>query len=259
MAGKRRPTPKKRSTAGDAPDDVRVKRPRLQRTEPIRSWSALFGAGRSGQSPPGAGSAGAQSKATDPISRGVEMGYRVIDDYVRQGAAVAGSFVNGGQKPGAGPDLSQMADRMMRYATDFSSAWLEAMSMMASTINPGASEGRAPASSGADRNTGAPNSAGSRNGDLRVSIDVRSDRPAEVFVNLEGSSSGETLEVEPMRARSGKAVLRDVAVELPTEPGGTVRIKVHVPAGCKAERYTGAIIEAKSKRPRGRLTVVLAP
>jgi hypothetical protein len=252
MAAKRKRPPAQPSSPAEAPRDARVKRPRLPRTEPIRSWSTLFGAGREAAS---AGApAGAQPKAADPIGRGVEMGYRVIDEYVRQGAAVASTFMNAGSRVAPGADLSQLAERMIRYATDFSSVWLEAMTMMASGFSSVAPNG----ASAGERGARSEASAGSTWGaDLRLSLDLRSERPAEVSVSLEGSVPGELLEVEPLRARSGKAVLSNVSIELPGELGGTIRVKVHVPSGSKQERYTGAIVDTKSRKPRGRLTVVL--
>jgi hypothetical protein len=258
MAAKRKRPPTQPSSPEEAPRDARVKRPRLPRTEPIRSWSTLFGAGREGNN--AGASAGAQPKAADPIGRGVEMGYRVIDEYVRQGAAVASNFMNAGSRVAPGADLSQLADRMIRYATDFSSAWLEAMTMMASSFSSAAPNGATAGAASAVRSARPESTAGSSWGaDLRLSLDLRSEHPTQVSVNLEGSVPGEFLEVEPMRARTGKAVLQDVAIELPGEPGGTIRVKVHVPPGSKKNRYTGAIIETKSRKPRGRLTVILGP
>jgi len=257
MAAKRKRPPIQPSSPEEPARDARVKRPRLPRTEPIRSWSTLFGAGREGT---GANAHANTQPRADPIGRGVEMGYRVIDEYVRQGAAVASTFMNAGSRVAPGADLSQLADRMIRYATDFSSAWLEAMTMMASGFSAASPNGTATTASGAARGARPESNAGSTWGaELRVSLDLRSERPAEVSVSLEGSVPGEILEVEPMQAHSGKAVLRHVGIELPSEPGGTIRVKVHVPPGSKQDRYTGAIIETKSRKPRGRLTVILGP
>jgi len=258
MAAKRKRAPTQPSSPEGATRDVRVKRPRLPRTEPIRSWSTLFGAGRDSAS--AGASAGAQPKAADPIGRGVEMGYRVIDEYVRQGAAVASTFMNAGSKVAPGADFSQLAERMIRYATDFSAAWLEAMTMMASGFSAVAPNGAGAAASSVARGARQETNGGSTwAADLRVSLELRSEHPAEVSVSLEGSAPGEFLEVEPMQASSGKAVLRDVTIELPGEPGGMIRVRVHVPPGSKRERYTGAIVETKSRKPRGRLTVILGP
>ena len=70
-------------------DDDRVKRPRLDRRSPLRSWATLFGApsseGRGDDEPERRGG------VDDVVSRSVELGYRVIDDWMRQGQRSAPS------------------------------------------------------------------------------------------------------------------------------------------------------------------------
>src|SRR6478609_7917662 len=61
---------------------ARPERPELPRAEPIRSWAGLFGPG---------GRSGSARSAVDSVQRGVEVGYRVIDEYMKQGASMAGS------------------------------------------------------------------------------------------------------------------------------------------------------------------------
>jgi hypothetical protein len=224
----------------------------LPRTEPIRSWSTLFGSARD-PSQTSEAKAGAP-RASDPISRGVEMGYRVIDEYVRQGAAVASSFSGNSAKGAAGADLSQLAERMLRYASDFSAAWLEAMTMMAASV--GSATGN---SAKVNDVTNDSNSSRAWPAELRVSVELRSKHPAEISLSLEGSAPGEQLELEPLRVQAGKTTIEDVVVELPTEATGAIRVKVNVPTQCKRGRYTGAILEAQSGKPRGRLTVIVGP
>src|SRR5437879_12006363 len=74
----------------------RIKRPPLERTKPVRNASTLFspagprradGAGQRGPEPP------QQDRAADDVvSRSVDQGYRVIDDYIRQGQKAAQRF-----------------------------------------------------------------------------------------------------------------------------------------------------------------------
>src|SRR5260370_18518775 len=109
----------------------RRKKPDLPRTEPIRSWSTLFGNGQTS-----APFAGGSDVCADSVKRGVELGYRVIDDYIKQGTAVANSFANPGraQVPSA-QDLPRMTERMMQYGSDFASIWFDAMAVMMSNFN----------------------------------------------------------------------------------------------------------------------------
>jgi hypothetical protein len=188
------------------------------------------------------------------------MGYRVIDEYVRQGAAVASSFASAGTKDVAAADLPRLADRMLKYATDFSAAWLEAMTMMAATVGSVTANGATdPNTRTARSSSPETNAAHAWPAELRMSLELRSKHPAEVLLSLDGSAPGELLKVEPLRAHSGKAKIEDVVVELPTDASGAVRVKVNVPTQCKRGRYTGAILEAKASKPRGRLTVIVEP
>src|SRR3954470_18479632 len=135
----------------------RIKRPPLPRTEPIRSWSTLFGAPSASATsappfgipglpnipgiagPPGMN--GAAGVGPEAVRRGVEMGYRVVDEYMKQGASVANAFSNPNRSrsassaSGAEPDLSKMTERMMQYASDFTSLWYDAMGMMMGTMS----------------------------------------------------------------------------------------------------------------------------
>src|SRR5205823_14082767 len=68
----------------------RIKRPKLERTEPIRSWSALLGVPGAGG---GDGRAPGSASLEGVVSRSVELGYRVVEDYLRQGQRVAAGIV----------------------------------------------------------------------------------------------------------------------------------------------------------------------
>lgn len=247
--------PRQRPAASAKKSRARAKKPPLPRTEPLRSWSTLFGANGSGA--PGAtpeaspfGLGGAAGVATDSVRRGVELGYRVLDDYMRQGASAAGAFA----KPTrvgipSTADLPKMTERMLQYTSDFTSLWFDAMRIMS-----GHDGGRPVAGGG----TGGPASEGSSTADQRsrLVLEVRSDRPAEIIVTLDGPVTG-TLAVEPLRASSGKKTIADVAVRPSAEPEGPLRVRVHVPPKLPPGRYTGLVVDAESRKPKGRLTVTL--
>src|ERR1700691_5129885 len=78
-------------------------KPALDRYEPNRMFAGVFG-----PSVNGIGSAGGQAPARqaspgDPVSRGVDVGYRVIDEYMRQGQAFAKTIWPAGASGAAGP------------------------------------------------------------------------------------------------------------------------------------------------------------
>lgn len=112
-------------------DERRIRRPKLPRTAARRSLAVLFvPPAASGAGVPGTnGSASASTPWNDVIARSVELGYRVIDDYVRQGEQIARTF--GSQAPAAPAmapsfvDPQDFARRMSQYAMDVTALWLQ--------------------------------------------------------------------------------------------------------------------------------------
>jgi len=164
-------------------DSDRIRRPSMTRVKPDRAWQGVFGApspshaqpqpNADAASPPAdpattnAGSAaeGARTGANgvqlgeplggdaekhgsgleDAISRSVEIGYRVIDDYLRQGRDVARTLRDGNATPQSlVRDTGDLTTRMMRYASDFVGTWLELFEMAAANGGANATNAGAP-------------------------------------------------------------------------------------------------------------------
>lgn len=257
----------------------RVKRPSLPRSQPIRSWSTLFGApseaGPAAAPPfgipglpniPGIpgfpGMNGAAGVGPEAVRRGVEMGYRVVDEYMKQGASVANAFSNPsrprsatGAAPGSEPDLSKMTERMMQYASDFTSLWYDAMGIMMGTM----SQQARPDASTRPSAEGSPASERSSAvlGHSRIILNVKSALEAEVIVALDEPAYSGSLTVEELKPRTGKSAIVGARVEPASEAQGPLKVHVHVAANVPPGRYTGAILDAVSGKPKGRLTVTL--
>ena len=69
----------------------RAKRPKLERDRPNRSWSTLFGAASAKDQASPANGPGAANRPQDrdTLSDSVKLGYRVIEDYLKQSQKVA--------------------------------------------------------------------------------------------------------------------------------------------------------------------------
>jgi hypothetical protein len=107
----------------------RKKRPELERSEPIRNWSGMFGepgrSGARGQAAPPP-ERGAQH-AAEPIARGVDLGYRVIEQYLQQGQAFARGVspaARGGGGFGA-VDPQRLTEQLARTTFDLAATWLD--------------------------------------------------------------------------------------------------------------------------------------
>jgi hypothetical protein len=248
--------PRKRTPAkspASPPRPERPQRPELPRTEPIRSWSTLFGAA--------AGPAAARG-GVNSVQRGVELGYRVIDEYIKQGASMASSFTAPATaRAPAGADLSQMTERMVKYASDFTSLWFDAMGrMMAETGVNGATNGAAPPRP-------APSSAAARGGaretatptGTQLVLHVRSRASVEVLLTLDQPAQvGENWTVEGLRRAGKDPVISQVSIDATQAAGTPLRVSVEVPDATPPGRYTGAVVEQASGQPRGRITVVVS-
>ena len=235
----------------------RLKRPSLPRSEPIRSWSTLFEPGANGARRGQAQGSDAQGVA-DPVRRGVELGYRVIDEYMKQGAAAANAFANPRMGALSGEDLPKMTERMMQYASDFTSLWFDAMGIMMGNMNAGAIPRPANAPAAAESAAKAPK-ADQRHptpqGRQRLLVEVNASKPVRVIVALD-EPLGSPLKVEPLRAQSGKGAITHASVEVPADPSGPLKVTVLVPARIRPDRYTGAVLA--NGTPRGRLTVIVS-
>jgi hypothetical protein len=277
-------------------DGERVKRPRPTRTQPIRNFATLFGPGApgartgfpfggpipGGPPPAGPGETGrAAPPAGDPISRGVDLGYRVIDAYMREGQKAAQrmwSPYTGSAAPGA--DVQQRLTAMFRQTADLASMWFDLSqafglpgvgggqvpgSVVAGPFSSGRQPGPAPDAARAPEPGPAPGPGPAPEPDrgpergiveehpATLTVELHSPQPAEVSIDLRPRSAGIPLRVHD---------LRDVDPDKPRLRGATVvatpdgvRIHVQVPADQPPGVYSGVILDERTSLPRGVLTV----
>ena len=222
----------------------RIRRPPLDRTEPIRAWSALFGSGPGGS-------------LTDVVSRSVELGYRVIDEYIRQGQRVAERFNDRSYGPETVTgDIQELGARMAQYASDFFGLWLDFMQvvMLGGTLRETSA-----AEDGARARPAAPGNGAARRtpeapAPTRVRIEIVSLRPAEVSLDLRPEAAGRPLVAQGLRAVDpAKPKLDDVALE--AGPGGELLVRIRVPGDAPPGTYNGVVVDAETSRPLGTLSV----
>jgi hypothetical protein len=218
----------------------RHKKPQLTRSEPIRSWSTLFGTTRNG-------STNGHAAPSASVKRGVELGYSVIDDYIKQGMDLANAFANPKRAHATSPqDLPKMAERLVQYGSDFASMWFDAMTLMLSNLN-GAS-------------TGAPTAAPSPKASSSVAFDLGllAQRPTTVRLTLTEPLAAGPLLVADLRSPSSTKVIRKATIEVPEDGRKAIKVNVQVPAQIPPGSYSGTIFEKATKSPRGRLMVIVA-
>ncbi|WP_163999444.1 hypothetical protein [Pyxidicoccus caerfyrddinensis] len=255
--------------------DERVKRPEPGRTQPIRNWWTMFGP--PGAQPPSAeAGAGAAIPPADPVSRGVEMGYRVIEEYMRQGQNVARMmgvpYAGAGGGVGPGDGMPQRMATLMRSFADFAGLWME----MLGTMSPAGFPPRAP-DMASPLGTAGPFSAGvvapepppttpapapvatapEALAAPGVTLELDTRRRAEVSIDLRMRSVGIPLRVHDLRAPEPD-VPRLTGARLETAPEeDRVTLRLRIPDDHPPGIYSGLILDERTGMPRGTISVRL--
>jgi hypothetical protein len=266
----------------------RVTRPSLERKAPIRAWATLFGApngtapGASNGAAPGAPRAasgrtsGAANGAGAPrasgaaaVQRGVEFAYRVSEEYLRQGQAMAQAFSQpfsqsfpapfstNGARGGSEGGLAQLTERMLRYTAELSSMWMDAARMMPQNgLGAGLGAGGfGAAGPGVPRWPAeaprAPAPPASPPRGLAIQLDSKARARATLDVR---GPVGRSVRVEPPKLAGGKARITAVKIESEDRDGPIV-VSVKIPARQAVGTYAGDVLDADTGVPVGTVTI----
>ena len=248
----------------------RTRRPKLERTQPIRSWSTLFEVppaphDADSQRRPG-GRAERGTSVNDVVSRSVDLGYRVIDEYIRQGQRAAQRINDRSFGPDTlANDFQEVGTRLAQYASDFAALWLEVMQLATVggtarwPVPPPDSRPAAPPRETPPAAAEEVKPAASAFDHARMKIAVASTQLTEVDLDLRPDAAGRRLLVQTLRAvEAEKPRLTDVTIE---EPKGNepATLRIRVPASQPAGVYNGLIIDEETSRPVGTLSLRVAP
>ncbi len=254
-------------------------RPEPDRQAPIRSFRGVSGQVGTATAPAGAPHGGAPSN--DSIAaRGAELGYRVIDEYVRQGQAFARAVRPPADTAGASAlDPGRLTERMFQNAFDLAAAWLAYAQAVTSQLarsqpfarpsGPSSAAGRAaPHVGGFDIDSRTPSlhvpisqtppRAGASAVSLEVpsvTLDIVSKRRLEVTVELKPGSAQASLEAHDLRpAALDQARISGVVIE-PDPATGRVVVRLEVPDDMAQGTYTGLVVDGATNLPQGAITV----
>jgi hypothetical protein len=236
----------------------RLRRPDPERTEPLRDWAKLYRAPDSWNPREAPGEApraeAAPESWRDVVAEGVAVGYRVIEDQIRQGQRVAEQLneASYGAEAMTG-DVREATERMIRYSADLFALWLDFVN---STVTNGDFL-RTLAAAWQPRAGGHPTSAGP-GAPAAMAVDIRSARPVRVCVELKPSAAGRPLALDALRAmRRDTPPLTDVKFE-PNGDAGQVALRLCVPDGYPAGVYTGVVVDEESGEALGTVSARLA-
>jgi len=258
-------TRRKSAVQANPPKPDRKKRPTAERTEPRRDMASMFG---DTKPPPQAAATNGAAEPDPHVASGVGAGYRVIDEYLRQGqeaarAAWLGGFPGLGGERGRGEaELAAMAGQMLRYSTELASFWT-AMLNNVSRPSPAGDIPRPPAPGGFDFGGPVPSpkpapespaaAAPAHEAAPAVTLALDSKRPLEVTVRLDPHGPLGKLRVHDLRAASEELPrLRGVRAELRS---GSLSIALKVGKDQPAGVYSGMIVDDATNLPAGTLSV----
>lgn len=276
------------------PEVERQKRPEPERTGPIRSFSDYARQGIQNTGGTGADGAdgvtreapnesnapseatsettsettsqaktGSGESAADGATGAVNLGYRVIDEYIRQGQRAAqqlGLGIGLGTGPGAA-SFQTLSERILRDGL----LWLEHVAKVWSTLDPpsalGQLSGRQASAPGTA--TGARDSAPEATlataptATAGIIVEVSSRAPAEVELELRASATGRTLGVQDLRTPQGDDLR---GCRLSGGSGGYPwRVAVRVPDRQMPGLYTGVVFDRADESVQGTLSVRISP
>jgi hypothetical protein len=251
-------------------------RPLTPRTSPNRS----IGAERRGTNaadsrvPPPAepasepsGAAGAATAATadphDGANRTLNDAYRLVDEYLRQGQKMAENVWLPSGASGSSFDAGLGAPgRFMRAMGDMTLAWVEVMQQFANGAAPAreapvgsagafkVNQAPAPATVPTP-SVAAPNAAEHA---AELTVRVQASGRVEVSVQLGELSNAAHLAPTELRSFTGHVEsIRDVS--LIVMPGAAPVLQIVVPDGQPAGTYNGLLLDAKSQKPRGTVSL----
>jgi hypothetical protein len=233
-----------------------VKRPIPKRNRPIRSWSSAIGSDTPNAGASAGPGADRPPAGDDPVSRGVHIGGRVVDEWIRQAEQTA-RLLGNARPNGAWPDTG---GRMFKAASDLMAAW---MTMFAVPPQAAGAWGPAAAAHQTERPADPPKEAASSvresgtpersSAGPLVKLEVASQRPVEVTLDLHrrGVACFRVLDLRPEegdRPRIKHPTLEPFDVE-------GVRLHVAIPDGQPAGTYHGVILDDSADCAVGTLTI----
>jgi hypothetical protein len=229
-------------------DRPRIHRPKLERHEPIRSWSTSA-ANASTEPEPARGN---ESPVGDAIARSVDLAYRVVDDYLRQGERAARGF--GGRTAPLGTAIPDLYARWARSMSDFAGTWLDLFGAGAGAFSEREPDRPAEPPGAEPATEPDPGREPVRSELPAVVVDVRAECRVSVELELRPGIQFRTLAVHDLReADSAKPRLR--ALIDAASDAGRLRVVVDVPRGQPAGRYSGLLLDAEASLPVGTLSV----
>ena len=244
----------------------RVKRPVLDREGPVRGWDSVLDPNGGAPQHQAAPNAEATETSQDPIVRGVVLGGRVVDEWIRQAQQTA-RLLGGTSATGAWPDAS---GRLFKATSDLMAAWLSMLGAApqngagpwasaqpggATSADPGwrTPYAHEPSAAHEPKRTEPPRPESSSSiGRLRLELSSR--RPVEVILDLRTRAAA--YRVLDLRSEASD-VPRIQGLVLDACDEGGMRLRLTVPDDQPGGTYHAVVLDAAGDCAIGTITLKL--
>jgi hypothetical protein len=224
----------------------RLRRPEPKRTEPIRDFPGYLRDSRSlgdiGPEGDRADEPGLIEAADDALARGVQLGYRIIDEHILQGRRKAQELRAGeASAPGdSGKNVEVLVGRAVDLTKDLGALWLDAVQLLVKHAGRG-------------NGSAEPGNAGLAAG-LQVGVEIASSRPVMVKLQLPASTGLTVPRVHALHA-ADPASPPLTGISFRTGGGAGALLHVEVPDHQPAGLYSGVVVDQASNEPLGTLSI----
>jgi hypothetical protein len=243
----------------------RLRRTDPPRTDPIRDWEQLFrrpdptasdvnGAGNGADAQQQNGANG--HAWDDAVTHAVKLGYRIVEDQIDQGKRVAEQLSERSYTSNSvGGDVSEFLRRLLQFYTDMGASCFEFIDSLTRSseftdnvrdwVDEGLS-GTAAADAG---------DAGRQHAHRQIAIDIQSDRPARVSLDVSDAGPAGQLGIHGLHGlEASNPPLTDIEFVYEDDASEPV-LRIRVPDGQPADTYTGVVVDTSTNQPRGTLSV----
>jgi hypothetical protein len=237
----------------------RIRRPTPARTAPHRTWTPAAPATeqRIDAVPPPRGSGGPRERIEATVSKSVELGYKVIDEYLQQGQRTAERLNAGALTAEAvATEAQDLGTRVARYASDFFGAWMELLELAAAGRAAQPDLRRPATTDSAAAPTATPTPAPpDAAASSRMQLDLATTRAVRIRLDLHPDRIRGTLRVHALRSADPSCGrLDDVTCVL---DGDAPLVALRIPPEQRPGAYEGLLIDETTNRPVGSLRVTL--
>jgi len=268
------PAPSCGATQTETPDArvrERLRRPDPERTEPVRNAAAYL-------RDPGSAE-GVQSKLKQPsshdtadgaVGHGVKLGYKVIEEQIRQGQRLAQRLGKANKVNGTGSgEIGVLIERTLHLYKDMGALYFDALETVArspalktavSSVWNGKTKTPAPPPIQTETETETEIKPDSDTGmGTGFAIEIASTRRTQVTLDLRSSPRGFTPQVHALHATDPK-IAPLIGVRYRMEPGvPTPALQVVIQDSQPPGTYTGVVVDSATNEPYGTLCVRLLP